>query len=78
MKNLPSDVSPTVLNFDVLPDSVLAGTREYKALTGRSRASFYRDAENGLITLIRIGGSVRGRLGDIRRLLGCPAPQLSA
>lgn len=40
------------------------------ALLGRSRSSMYRHLNSGDVTPVRLGGAVRVRLADLRKLLG--------
>lgn len=60
--------------FDSLPDSALIDIATGTLLTGRSRSSFYRDFDSGLLTLIKIGRSTRIKVGELRRIMsGVPA-----
>ena len=71
MKNEnPAAISLASQNFDRLPDDALVGLPEYKQLTQRGRSSFYRDIEKGHLDLVRIGRSIRVRVGSLRRLMG--------
>ena len=69
------NIKPTVVEritvFDVLPDSALTEISEITALACRSRASIWRDVQEGrLASPIKLGpNSTRWRVGDVRRFL---------
>jgi hypothetical protein len=60
----------TVEQFDRLADSVLLPLNDAGAvLGGRSRASLYRDAKAGRLTLRKVGRSTFVKAGDLRKLI---------
>lgn len=63
-------LSSAVRNFDHFPDAALASINDVVALTGRSRASIYRDHDAGLLPFLKIGKSTRIKVGDLRRYMG--------
>jgi len=68
-------LTPAVQHFDVLPENALVGANEYRMLSGRSMASFYRDLRSGALKMVKVGHSTKVRVGDLRRLLGIPSAQ---
>jgi predicted DNA-binding transcriptional regulator AlpA len=59
-------VPPQVLLADQLPDSVLVNLPTVESLLGVSTSTVWRLSRKGLLTPIRIGGSTRWRIGEIR------------
>ena len=57
-------------NFDQAPDSALLSLNDAGVIAERSRASFYRDNKAGRLPFVKVGGSTRIRVGDLRRLIG--------
>ena len=70
MKNQSPAVSSAAKNFPLLPDVALVGLVEYRALTSRSKSSFYRAIDEGKLTVIKLGRSTRVRVGELRALMG--------
>jgi len=66
-----STLSPTVENFDRLPDSAHVDIGALKAITGKSRATLYRWMDRGLLPKPRKLGPTHNfwTAGDIRRAL---------
>ncbi len=67
MSTLPSSVS----EFDALPESALVALPVVAAITGRSRASIYRDVKAKRLPapLQYSPGSVRWNVGELRAAL---------
>jgi len=60
--------------FDSLPDCAGVPIAVGCAVTGRARASIYRDVAANRVEAFKINGSTRLRVGSLRRLLsGCVA-----
>ena len=57
-------------NFDQAPDSALVSLNDAGSIASRSRASLYRDNKAGRLPFVKVGGSTRIRVGDLRRLIG--------
>jgi len=56
--------------FSSQPNDGLVDVRVVAALLGRSTASVWRDAANGRLSKpIKVGGSTRWRVGDVRAAL---------
>jgi hypothetical protein len=67
-------LAATLATFDTLPDCAGVAIPVYCSITGRSRASSYRDIAAGRIEAFKINGSTRLRVGSLRRALaGTPA-----
>lgn len=63
-------VSPAVQNFDLLPNQALLSMTDTSAISGRSRASLYRHFTAGELTPVKVGGSTRIRVSELRSLMG--------
>lgn len=59
----------TIKAFDILPDDAVVPLPVWGQISGRSRASTYRDIACGLLERIKIGGSARLRVGSCRKVL---------
>ena len=59
-------LSPVVLNFDTMPETACLSVKHAVIITGRSRASIYRDHDAGLLPFVKLGKSTRIRVGDLR------------
>lgn len=65
------EIDDAVRHFDQLPDSALVSRRTVEMLTGRSRPSVYRDIAAGKLPQpVRWQGSIRFRVGDLRKAMG--------
>jgi predicted DNA-binding transcriptional regulator AlpA len=61
--------------FPLLPDEALIEIRTVSALLGRSKASIWHDVAAGrLVAPVKVGGSTRWRVGDVRAALARVAP----
>jgi len=58
-----------VENFNSLPDNAGLAIPVWMLLSGRSRASTYRDIRSGRLESFKIGCSTRLRVGSCRRAL---------
>lgn len=69
----PPQQSPlfdAIANFDNLPDSALVDQKAVQALVGCGATSVWRWVKNGTLpTPLRLGRSVRWRVGDLKALL---------
>ena len=57
-------------DFDAAPDSALLTLAQAGKIAQRSRASLYRDGASGKISFVKVGGSTRVRVGDLREMIG--------
>ena len=62
-------LSPVVLNFDTMPETACLSINDAVIITGRSRASIYRDHDAGLLPFLKFRKSTRIRVGDLRKYL---------
>ena len=67
---MKSTLSKAVESFDSLPDSALLTLRDASLICQRSRASLYRDAKTGALSLLKVGCTTRVRAGELRRFIG--------
>ena len=68
-------VARALETFPSLPDAALVDIRVVSALLARSRASIWRDVERGrLASPVKVGGSTRWRVGDVRAALAGVSP----
>lgn len=63
-------ITQAVKSFDTLPDSALLTLNDACLICQRSRASFYRDAKNGSLNLLKVGCTTRIRAAELRRFIG--------
>lgn len=63
-------VPVAVREFDSLPDSCLLDMHCAGLISARSRASLNRHFDCGELTRVKLGGSTRVRVGELRRLIG--------
>lgn len=59
----------SIKQFEILPDDAGIAIPVWMALSGRSRASTYRDINAGKLEAFHIGKSCRLRVGSCRRAL---------
>ena len=59
-----------VQQFDHAADSALVSINDAGAIASRSRASLYRDNKAGRLPFVKICGSTRIRVSDLRKLIG--------
>lgn len=59
-----------VQQLDSLPDSAALSIRNAGVILDASRSTIYRLFKSNALTPLKIGGSTRIRVGDLRRLLG--------
>lgn len=59
-----------ISNFDQAPDDALVSLSYAGSVATRSRASLYRDNKAGRLPFIKVGGSTRVRVSDLRKLIG--------
>jgi predicted DNA-binding transcriptional regulator AlpA len=65
--NIIRRVQRTLEQFDLLPDDALIDVRAVSAVRGRSVASTWRDVAQGRLSRpVKVGGSTRFRVGDVR------------
>lgn len=63
-------LSQSVEQFDISPETALVSLTAAGAIASRSRASLYRDNKDGRLPFVKVGGSTRIRVSDLRRLIG--------
>ena len=69
-ENIKRRVDRTLGTFSFLPDAALIDIWAVCALRGRSKASTWRDVAAGRLPKpVKIGGSTRWRVGDVRAAL---------
>lgn len=58
-----------ITNFDQAPDSALVSLNDAGSIASRSRASLYRDNKAGRLPFVKVCGSTRIRVSDLRKLI---------
>ena len=56
-------------NFDQAPDSALVSLNAAGSIASRSRACLYRDNKAGRLPFVKVCGSTRIRVSDLRKLI---------
>ena len=56
-------------NLDTAADSQLVSLQQVSQILQRSRASLYRDNQNGVLPFVRIGNSTRVKVASLRKLI---------
>lgn len=59
-----------VADFDTMPNTAVITLSAAVAISGSSRATLYRYAKAGRLTLVKVGFSTRIRVGELRTLIG--------
>lgn len=60
----------TIEQFDRAPDTALVSLAAASIIASRSRTSLYRDNRAGHLPFVKIAGSTRIRVADLRKLIG--------
>lgn len=63
-------LSPVVNEFDQHPNSALVDIPTACLVLNRSRQSIYRHFQAGELTKIKVGGSTKIKVGELRNLMG--------
>jgi len=63
------ELPKSVQHFDGSPDGALLSLNDAGAIATRSRASFYRDNKAGRLPFVKVCGSTRIRVSDLRKLI---------
>ena len=81
MTTLSAPVGPAaplaVQQLNSLPDSAVFSVKHAGIVLDASRSTIYRLFESGHLTRVKIGGSTRVRVSELRRLIGA-APEGTA
>lgn len=62
-------LSPAVALFDSYPDAACVSINDAVVISGRSRASIYRDHDAGRLPFVKFCKSTRIKVGDLRKYL---------
>ena len=62
-------LSKSVEQFDASPETALVSLTDGGAIASRSRASLYRDNKAGRLPFVKVCGSTRIRVSDLRKLI---------
>ncbi len=63
--------------YDKLPDSFLLGVRDVMAVFRTSRSGVYRLVDRGVLNPVKIGGSLKFKVGEVRALANGTATKLA-
>lgn len=66
---MQKEPTAVVTNFSSAPDDSLVSLRTAGHIAARSRASLYRDNKGGKLPFVKVGGSTRVRVRDLRKLI---------